>query len=202
MSYDRIQVANEALSKIRANQIDSFDDGTKAADIMSLHYDTLVAEVFGNYAWTFAKTTKELSRDATYTPLLRYKHAFIVPAELQTLIGVYRPGSDMPYKDYDIEGGRILTNADRLVARYSAYPDEYLWPGYFRAFFATALAAAVCYDITANQTKATELRQQAYGADSLDGRGGLWARAVNTDAMSKPSQEIDASELIWARFGG
>lgn len=201
MPYDKIQVANEALSLIEANLIHSFDDGTNEADTVNLWYDSFIAEIFSNNYWRFSIKTKALSQDADYQePLLTYKKAFIVPPDCEVILGCYLPDSDRPFKLWTRTGVHILTNVDEIIAQYTTYPAESTWPGYFKAFAATALAAKIATEITGSQDKAKNMYELAYGDGNMGGKGGKWAEAASRDAMAYPKFETLANELVAARF--
>lgn len=204
MSYDKIQLANEALSHLKANKISSFEDGSNESDIVRTHYDTFIAQVFSSYYWGFAQKTHALSRDVSPAveekTRLYYKHAFIVPADCKFIRGIYLPHRNLPYKLWTREGDHILSNAEELIARYMTYPVEYSWPGYFRAYAAYMLASLIAEDITGDPTAADRMRVMADGGPQIGHKAGLWHIAANRDAMEYPAQEEAANELIVTRF--
>ena len=200
-AYNKLQLANEALSLIEANLISSFDDGTNEANSVNLWYGSFIDDVFSSNYWRFAINTKQLSQDAGYDkPMLSYTQAFIIPAECQVVLGCFLPNSDSPFKRWTRVGAHILTNAAELVAQFTTYPAEETWPGYFKSFAAYALAAKIAKEITGSVEIAMAMKAEAYGPPNTYNKGGRWADAASKDAMAYPKHEVLMNELLIARF--
>ncbi len=203
MATTKIEIASQALGLLRANPISSFDDGSNEADIITLYYDTFIRDIFSRYPWHFATKTRRLVIAGDEVPLLNYKYAFILPAECKRLIAVYADEGNFvrPFQDYIQEGSYLLTNSDKLYAKYTAYVDENLWPGYFTAYAIHALAALIAIPLTDDPDIEAREQTLAYGTSSEGERGGKFQSAILTDAQQSPPDEMDTDLLIAARFG-
>lgn len=204
MASSDIDIASQAMGLLRANTISSFDEGTNEADISKLYYGDFAQDILTRYPWSFA--TKKRRINQTTSPLNEWRYAHIIPAEALRVWAVYNSGAvgAKPINNYDIQapdGSRvIMSNNPDLWLEYTVYTAESNWPGYFTHFAIHAFAALTAMPVTDDENLANYFSVKAYGNPSEGGNGGKYAKAVATDALQKPSDEILQSPFIDARF--
>ena len=86
----------------------------------------------------------------------------------------------------------------------SAAKPESAWPSWFRELVVVAFAEDLAR-LVMNRRLAEEMHAQAFGTPSENGRGGLFAAALEEDGRAAPQRTLgydDAGPLVEARFGG
>lgn len=199
MTTTKVDIASQALGLCRAGAISSFEDGSNEAEIISMYYPTFIKDIFSRYPWDFATVTRRLNMSTGQ--LSGNLNAFIIPAEAKRILGVYfDPECEHANKDFREQGGYILSNENELYIKYTVYPDENLWPGYFVHYAIYALADMICIPMTDDDELAAKLHQKAYGSPSEGERGGKFAIAANIDSQQSTNSIIEESPLALARF--
>ena len=201
MAITRVDIASQALTLLRANTINNFDEGTNEADIASVYYETFIRDVFSRYPWKFATKKRRLNLSADM-PVNEWAYEFIIPEEVLFIKAVYDSDSvsARPIKDYDVQDNKVLANRDKLWAEYTYYVPENRWPGYFTQYAVYALAAMLAIPVTDDNDIAAQMQQLAYGNQSEAERGGKFRTAVATESQQAPNDEIYADDLTSARF--
>jgi hypothetical protein len=205
MADSREDIASQATGLLRANSVNSFDEGTNEADIMSLFYPDWVLDVLTRYPWSFATKKRLLNQDST-PPINEYANAHIVPSEALRIWALYDSDAvgAKPITKYDISGSdagrRVNSNYTRLWAEYTVYTNETAWPGYFVHFAIHSLAALTAMPITDQPDLAARMQALAWGAPNENELGGKFGVACKIDAMQKPGEVINSSPLIESRF--
>lgn len=202
MANSDIDICTQALTLLRANGINSFNDGSNEADICKIMYADFAKGIISRYPWTFATKKAQLSRE-TGAPIGEYLYKHIMPGEALLIWAVF--DTDLqgaaPIRDFDIYAAdgsrRIYSNYLSLWADYTAYVDENIWPPYFVQFMIHALAAHIAVPVTQNAELAEYYNRMAWGSN---GKGGLWATATSTDSMQKRNEFIFSSPITEARF--
>lgn len=204
MVSSSIDIASQALGLLRENSIDSFDDGTNAADIADLYYDDFAQDILTRYAWNFAKKKRLFNQ--TTAPVNEWRYAHIVPAEAQRIWALF-PSSAVganPINQFDIiapNGKRqIHSNNSVIYGEYTVYTDESNWPAYFTHFAIHAFAALIAMPVTDDTELANYWHIKAWGPPSEGEKGGKFSVATSIDALQQPPEDIPSSPLIDARF--
>lgn len=202
MSTTKVDIASQALGLLRADPISSFTQGTNEADIVNLHYNTFVLDMFSRYPWSFALEKKQATQDSI-TPVNEYKYRYHMPSGMQKLYKVYDSGSTgarpIP-TGWDRIGAFIYSNHEKIYVEGTYYIDEGSWPGYFITFAAHALAAYIAMPVTDDESIAEKWQRIAYGLPSEGEKGGKFQVAAGIDAQQQPPEEITNFEIIDARF--
>ena len=199
-----IDIASQALGLIRANVIDSFDDGSNEAEISKLYYADFAQDILTRYPWSFA--TKKRQFNGATAPINEWRYAHIVPAEALRIWAIYATSSAgaKPINNFDIAAPagkrQVHSNNDTIYGEYTVYTDESNWPAYFTQFAIYAFAALIAIPVTDDDDLAERMQRMAYGTPSEGENGGKFAIATSIDAQQKPPELILDSPLIDARF--
>jgi len=210
MATSSLAVANMALARLGEPNIAAIaagnDTGGKVFDL----YEPTVLNLLSMHRWRFARARQSLTKDGAFTPVTEWTNGFTLPTYQTDIVGqpikVYRATEvgSRSHTDYEIQGRYILTNDDVCVIEYTQRTGETVWPGYFEALAAEALASFLALPVTENQSKEQYHAVRAFGTPGYGGRGGMFAAAVQSDSMANPSESlIDQGDPISAaRFGG
>lgn len=204
MASSGVEVCSKALALIGIPAIASFDEGTDAAAACELVYESVVERLLGDNDWRFAMTKVRLSR-LNETPVNEWKHAYQLPSNRDgNLFAAFDTDAVgvVPFKDYEIFGETLLTNADDVYIDYKIRAAEEDWPPYFTSLVIYALAAHLAPSLKDSTSEADMWMRVAFGGPEDSGKGGYFRTAANVDAKASPSQRIEDFSLINARWGG
>lgn len=134
MSISSIDLCSNALNKIGANEILSFDEGTPEADFASALYPVLKSKLLSTFSWSFATKEKEINQIVN-EKISTFANAFMLPLDFLRAIQV------SPKVEYKIMENKLFTNASRINLRYIANVDEEFFSPAFISAFIYALAA-------------------------------------------------------------
>jgi hypothetical protein len=210
MADSSVDVASQALARLGEPAISSFSDDSDTAEKVALLYEPTILGLFSSYDWRFAITRRQLVEDASGLPANEWTRGFLLPT-----LGTDRVSGPLnifnstavrarPFFDYERQDRWIYTNATVIVMEYVQRKNEALWPGYFLQLAIEALAAALALPVTENASKDQLHRMNAFGSPSQNGRGGMFATAVEADTTGNPTRSLldDNDILADARWGG
>jgi hypothetical protein len=174
-----VVICNRALTACGANTIVSFGDGTTEANLCALHYPTVRDAVTAAYQWTHAiKRFGPLVPDAA-TPAFGFTYQYILPSDLLTLTAVHLDDRLRQIPEYEVEGGRLLTNiGSGLFIKYIAQiTDTTRFVQMYTEALIARLAAEFAIPLAESKTLA-QFHFQAYErkvdeAAAVDGLQGL-----------------------------
>lgn len=199
----RESIASQALSLLGANTISSFDEGSNEANIVNDHYDQFIRNIFSVFPWSFATRKVQLEQYST-DPLNEFSYQYVRPDQALYVFKLY---NSLEYHaqaitDFDTLEDFILCNYNNpIIAQYSVYKEENLWPGYFSQFAIAALAATIAIPVTHDKDLANYYEEQAYGPPQSVKKGGLFSRAVGADSRQKPPVSLNGNPIIASRYG-
>lgn len=199
----RESIASQALSLLGANTISSFDEGSNEANIVNDHYDQFIRNIFSVFPWSFATRKVQLEQYST-DPLNEFSYQYVRPDQALYVFKLY---NSLEYHaqaitDFDTLEDFILCNYNNpVIAQYSVYKEENLWPGYFAEFAVNALAATIAVPVTHNADLARLYDEKAYGPQQSVRKGGLFSRAVGADSRQKPPVSLNGNPIIASRYG-
>lgn len=154
-------IANRALALIGQPSISSIHEGTGAARSIAVHFEVIRDALLRSHPWDFATVRVELSRDSEQ-PAFGWQYQFPLPDDFLRLKTFNEVDSDLCRSSFDIESGVLLTNStSALVSYVQRIKDPSRFDSLFADVFAHQLAAAVCIDITGNESLSRELSKDA-----------------------------------------
>lgn len=205
MALTDVQICANALVRLGAQPIQSFDDGTDIATFCDTIYDAKKKYLLSSYPWRFSMKFMQLSRDAT-APTAQWDYQYTLPADrVQSGFPEVYTSDDTnatPIRSFDIVGNKLMTNEDEIWVKYQYNVDETLWPEYFTELMVMVMKAELAQLVTDNTQLYQEIKLEVYGTPSEGGFGGLVNIARSLDSRDNPTTYITDFSLVNARIGG
>lgn len=125
MTYPRqwLTIANRALNLIGSESLQTFDDGSIAAQNITVQLPASVQEVLAYHPFWCARKRITLA-PLVDSPVFGYDHAYMLPADFCTLIEVHSDDRRLVKGDYTREGNTILSDVDSMAIVYTALPEN------------------------------------------------------------------------------
>ena len=187
-----IEVVQAALHRIGEDEIVSLVDGSSAAKVATSNYEGIVRAFFARHAWTFAKTTVDLTYQEA-VELGHWRYAYTWPADVLNIRAVLKDGVRLRAGEYAIESGRALTRSNGdLQAVVVTRADEGAWPGDFTEAVVTRLQALFLESLCDKPQDARLLKRDA----EMQIRA-----AIVRDKRQEPGVQVDTAPLAEAWRG-
>ena len=204
MAFTAIQICSNALIRLGANPIQSFDEGTDIATICDTIYTAKKEYMMAVYPRRFTKKFAQLSR-LTASPTAQWTYQFALPADrvMSGFAAVYTSANarSIPIQDYTIIGNKLMSDHPTLYVEYQAMVDEAIWAPYFVELMTLVMMDEVCFAVTDNVGLKQTIQTNLYGIPSEYGVGGVYGRAMALDSRDNPTTMVLDSVLLEARFG-
>jgi len=148
------QICNRALGRLGSDTITDLSEGTPGAEYCGRFLPEAIEYVLGQWDFKFARRRQRLAMNDE-APAFGWKYQFNYPMDCIRLIKVCGGGL-MPEEDesvpYQVENGKILTDADELQIIYIARPDDpNQLPQSVRKAISTHLAYLLATPLTSNE---------------------------------------------------
>lgn len=193
MALTKFNIISQAMTKIDADEVQSFSDQTREKEVAQTLYDQVKKSELTSYQWNFAINNFILSQEVGDPTDPNWKFKFLKPTNCLAVLNVMdSSGSSVPYRD---EGDRILTNHKTAIAKFIADIDEALMP----ASFVDSLVARLASEFAQPLNGSASLIRNAANEYQLKHRA-----AARVDAQSNPPRELfsdRASTWLGARDG-
>jgi hypothetical protein len=165
------QICNRALARLGDGTITDLSDGTNTSDYCGLFLPQAVEHILGQYDFNFARKRQRLAPNSE-KPLFGWKEQFNYPMDCIRLIKVYGGHSLMPGEGervaYQVENGKILSDACELQIVYIARPDDpNQLPQSARNAISTHLAYLLATALTSNEQLIALIAGESRGAIEL-----------------------------------
>ena len=180
-----VSICNKALSQIGDEGILSLDDERKAARYCKMLYDPCRKFVLRSYPWRFALKRYMLA-PLKEKPLFGYDYRFVMPKDC---LRVWKVAGN---KDFTVEGGMILYNAD--VFRFIGVSDV-ADPSMFDSMFEDVLAARLASELAVPLTASPALRKEL--AEMYEYRV---AQARTASAFEGKNEKTNVTDWLEARL--
>lgn len=173
-----VQIANQALRRLGANAILSFEDPTAEGILVNDTFDEIRDDLLREHPWNFASKRASLAASAT-APLWGFERAFPVPADFLRLLEVYQQSLyEVKVEHIDGVGSAFVTDLEApLSILYTAcIEDPNLYDPKFRKALSLRCAMEWAEPLTATSS-VLELVAQEFGqalrdAERADGQEG------------------------------
>lgn len=154
----KLEIINQALGILGANQIHSIDDNTLEAEAGRKMYVTALDSILAETDWNFA-IKRVLLNKSEKSVAWGGGNYYDLPADLIKICEI---------KDkccqWKKEGNYILANtADFGITYVSRCTDASLYPSYFKEALAVKLAADMCYVLTNSSEKTNTIIEMYKG---------------------------------------
>ena len=181
-----IDIASNALQKIGAGSISSFDEPGAGAAVAKALYEPLLIALLTDTYWRFAMKKQSLNQ-LSQTPLNEFKFAYQIPTDNLKIERIY------PRIFYKIYRDLIYTDASSIEIDYAFRPDTTSLPSYFVLAFTYKLASEFALGVTDKADKNALYEGKHDKA---------LAKAFSADAMQHPQTPIVDSPFTDVRNGG
>lgn len=170
MANSKIEICNNALSRIGSKRINSFEDTNESARQCSLIYEEKLSEMLSSHDWGFATKKVKLALLGSVEEQERiseYKFSYALPSDFLRIIsmnpnGVYYYAPRPIIPSYSIVGRTIETDIKDPVLTYTRMIDNPAdLPSYFVKAFIYVLAEALVVPLKDNTSMLPLLTQQA-----------------------------------------
>jgi len=200
-----IEICSNALIRLGASPIQSFNDTSDTAVACKNIYPVKSNYILSSFPWRFTMKFKQLSR-LSEKPEMQWSYKYNMPSDkVQAGFPAVYVSSDIgasPINEYAIIGNFLMSDSPEIYVQYQYRPDETLWPHYFTELMIQVMSCELSMNITDNATLRQSLSYETYGVPSEGGMGGLFGRAMNLDSKDSPTQTLQDNSLLLARFEG
>lgn len=144
-------IANMALVRLGQKPISALDEDSDAARLVSNIFESVRDSTLEAADWAFAIKRAELSQSAE-APAYGFTYYYILPSDCLRVIE-----TDDPDYEYEIEGGKLASDADSVSIKYIARvtnPNQF--SKLFIEVFVQRLMAELCHAMTDKQSLATQ----------------------------------------------
>lgn len=188
MTITDVNLCSNALIKIGASPLTSFEDGTAEAEVAANLYPQIRDALLSSYPWSFAVGQKTLARLES-RPLADFKYAYALPYDFLRIIsaGNAGRGSGLEYRIFE---NKMHTNAEHVTITYIFRPHVDTFPAFFVEALMARLAAEFCIPLTESTTRADFLSRLAEDAITQ-------ARLI--DAQQATPRKFEDFTLVEAR---
>jgi len=180
----KVGICNLALSRLGANTITSFTDGTQEAILCSTFFDDLAKRVMLQGSWTSTVKRASLAK-TTNTPTYGYSCEYQLPVDPKCL----KVLEVMDCPEYQVESDKLLTDSSSVKIKYIAYLDNAEdWDSLLSEAFEILLASYLAMPLTGDKGLSANLKQEYTDVVSrnlaIDGQQGTKQLIVSDDLTS------------------
>lgn len=145
MAVTNLDIANMALGVLDEAQIASFTEDSRAARLMTLHYDQTVEAELSKYVWSFATLSSELTAFDVGGDGNRYQYE--IPSDALRVLPITHRGLPVSWEQRD--GAIYCAYEGPLTIRYvGRLTDPNDWNALFTDVVIGALALKLAHPIT------------------------------------------------------
>lgn len=182
---DKLSIVNQALIRIGAEPIASFDDGDAQSLVASTLFDTISGALLSETPWHFAlagfNMAKIVPTPGTYRMMVdRYDYMYQLPADTIRVLGLESRC------EFRLAGSQLFTNDSPARLVYVANVPPSAWRDYFTNLVVHELAASFAISITDTASRADTYK--AYVRE-------MKPRAMAIDAQQTPPEVFDLMRL-------
>lgn len=181
-----LSICSSALLMIGADEISSFEEGSREAKLCANLYDVTLDELLQLYPWRFATAQKQLGRLAA-DPLFGYRHAFQLPADMLRVLATDTG------RDYRLFENKLYSNAQTMRITYLQRPTEEKLPAYFVRALELKMAEILALALQEDSAKSRLMAEKAQ-AQVLRARG--------VDAQQQTTPLLDESNFTLTQVRG
>jgi hypothetical protein len=195
-----VQICSNACIRLGVASFASFSADTTASNLCNELYPQVKASLLSRHNWHFATKQAQLSREVD-TPALKWAYQYVLPSDRihSGPFEVFLSAStyQAPFKEWEIVGDKLMSDASELHAQYSYNVDEADMPPYFIELLVKMMMLEVCIPLLGKDSSG--VRNTLYADVWTD--GGEFQRAKFADSRNHPPNELKDFSLIDARHG-
>ena len=190
---DPLILCNRACARVGLDPFQTLDDDLPGGQSAGLVYAGLIDFLLGLYPWSWARTTRRLSRLTNVHAFAGFSYVFQLPGDRLNppeKITTSPADPDAVVTNFVLEDDRLHANEPDLYARIAYAVPPSRWSSSFVEAATLALGAELIMAIAANEKKRDALRKDVYGSAQEQMRGGLIGVAIQADAYGSPSRRL------------
>lgn len=196
-----VEICSNACVRLGAGSFASFDADTNAANYCAEIYPRVKASLLSRHNWHFAVAQSQLSQEVT-DPSMKWAYQYILPADRlgNAPMEVFQDNATYlaPYKEWEIVGDKLMSNATELWCHYIADVDEADMPEYFIELLIKAMMFELCIPVLGKDSLSL---RQVLNADVWAEGTGEFQKAKTADSRNHPPNETRDFDLLSARHG-
>jgi hypothetical protein len=151
------QICNRALGRLGSETITDLSEGTQNSEYCGRFLPEAIEHILGQWDFKFARRRLRLAPNSE-KPAFGWKEQFSCPMDCIKLVKVYGGRSEKPEESdcvpYEVENGRILTDAEELRIIYIARPDD---PNQIPQSMTKAISTHLAYLLSTPLTSSEQL---------------------------------------------
>ncbi len=188
MAYTDIDICSNALIRVGASSISSFDEATAEAEVAKNLYNIIKNSLISSYPWNFSLKQARLNK-LSFVPQADFRYAYLLPNDCLRVVSC---GNDAKSRglEYVINGKSLYSNVDNAIISYVADIKEDVMPSFFVELLIGKLASDFCIALTESTSRADFLNKR-YEDD--------FKRAKLLDAQQATPKKFEDFTLINAR---
>lgn len=189
MATSEVQICSNSLLLLGAQTINSFDDESDRATLVSNLWPNARDAILRAHPWNCAIKRVALAPDAT-APAFDYAYQFTLPGDCLRILSVGEVGAAV---HYELEGRKVLCDENPLYLRY-VYRNEDVpnWDSMLVQAAEAYMAMTCAYPITKS-------------ASMFEAMTNLWdlkvKQARNVDGQETPPETLGDSPMLAVRRG-
>ena len=189
MATSDIQICNNALLRLGASTITSFDDGTTAANACNQVYEQVRDALLRMHTWNFALTRVALAADSA-APSFEYSYQYTLPSDFIRVQEIYQQNG--PYR---IEGQKLVT--DMVAPLNLVYVSKITDPTQFDPLFVEVLTLLILVRI-GPRIAGAGFNPQEYMAELNQ----AMLKAQLSDSQDSSPKDLDLGYFTDGRYSG
>ena len=187
MATSEVQICSNALLLLGAKPINSFDDDSDRALLVSNLWPNALEAILRSHPWNCAIKRVALAPDAA-APAFDWSYQFTLPGDCLRVLSVGEKGVPV---DYEIEGRKILSDENPLYLRHVYKNDDVpSWDALLVQAAEAYMAMTCAYPITKS-------------ASMLEAMTSLWGeklrQARTIDGQENPPEDFGDQALLAVR---
>lgn len=187
MANSAVEICSNGLLLLGAQPINSFDDETDRATLVSNLWPNALEAILRSHPWNRATKRVSLAADVA-APDFDYARQFTLPSDCMRVLSVGLKGQP---QTYELEGRKILSDEEIIYLRYVWKNDDIAsWDALLVQAAEAYMAMTCAYPITKS-------------ASMFDMMANLWKlkrqEARTIDGQENPPEEIGDFPLLQAR---
>ena len=193
MALTKFDICSQALTKVGADTITSFSDGTHESNVCSVMYDTIKKSLLYYTFWNFAIDKQQLNKLSETPTDKKFTSAHTLPGDVIRIKAVIDQNG-LPNYTYRKEGQKIFSSLDTVILEYVQNMDETNMPSFFVEALVTKIATEINEAITGNGALTNRLAN--------DFQQKLRASRIADGQENPPQNIVPAGRLIEAHLMG
>lgn len=190
MSVSAVTICSNALQKLGAESIASFDEGSKHASLCANLWPQTRDALLRAHPWNCCTKRVILAPDTT-APEFDYSYRFAMPADCLKILQVGEYGSEI---DHRVENGYILADTNVLRLRYVSKVDE---PAEWDTMLVDLMTARMKAELAYAVTQSASMAEMSVKEFEM-----AFRRAKAADGQDDPPETLGDFRLLGARLSG